>query len=105
MVSWSCIYPIDVIKSRIQLDGVTETKYKNSFDCLRKSIKAEGYGCLFRGLSPTLIRAFPVNGCTFVAVTWTLKIFGDDGFFKKNTSRESDSLWDAIRTVKVMDAV
>lgn len=75
MASWSCTYPVDVIKSRIQADGVGGVEqYKGARDCFRKSVKKEGYRCLSRGLVSTLIRAFPVNAATFGAVEWYLNL-------------------------------
>ncbi|KAH7644495.1 mitochondrial basic amino acids transporter [Dermatophagoides farinae] len=67
-LSWLVIYPLDVIKSRIQADN----RYKSVSHCLREIIDREGFNVLMRGCSPTLIRAFPANGATFVVVTWTL---------------------------------
>lgn len=94
-LSWFVIYPIDVLKSRMQID---DAKYKNSIDCLRKSISAEGYGFLYRGLAPTILRAFPVNAATFTVVTWTIRLFSENNF-------GADSLWgrctDALYSLKV----
>lgn len=76
MAAWIVTYPADVIKTRIQLDGFnSKPKYLNAMDCLRKSIAAEGYGFLTRGLAPTLIRAFPTNAAIFTVVTWTIRFF------------------------------
>ncbi|XP_044267250.1 mitochondrial basic amino acids transporter [Tribolium madens] len=92
MVSWIIVYPIDVVKSRFQIDNT----YKNSLDCLRKSVSSEGYNFLYKGLSPTLLRAFPVNAATFAVVTWTVRLYEGD-------------LWgrcsDAVYTLKVSEAV
>lgn len=75
VVSWIFCYPMDVLKSRYQVDGMDSSpKYKNALDCLKKSIAAEGHGFLFRGLAPTLVRAFPVNAACFTVVTWTIRI-------------------------------
>ncbi|XP_044754059.1 mitochondrial basic amino acids transporter-like [Coccinella septempunctata] len=76
MAAWIVTYPVDVIKTRIQLDGFNSTpKYLNALDCLKKSVSSEGYGVLTRGLSPTLIRAFPTNAAIFTVVTWTMRFF------------------------------
>ncbi|XP_014216234.1 mitochondrial basic amino acids transporter-like [Copidosoma floridanum] len=66
--SWIVSYPVDVVKSRLQAD--TSAKYNGAIDCFRKSVTSEGYGCLFRGLSSTILRAFPTNAATFAVVTW-----------------------------------
>lgn len=41
------------------------TLYSGIFDCFKKSVQAEGWQCLTRGLGVTLTRAFPVNAVTF----------------------------------------
>lgn len=74
--SWVGTYPVDVIKSRLQADG--SGRYSGAIDCLKKSMRNEGYKWLFRGLSSTILRAFPTNAATFTVVTWTFRIFGDD---------------------------
>jgi solute carrier family 25 carnitine/acylcarnitine transporter 20/29 len=56
---WAVIYPIDMIKSRIQTDGFspsTGQKYKSARDCFRITLKTEGIAAFMRGLGPTLIR-------------------------------------------------
>ena len=74
--SWVVSYPLDVVKSRMQADS--ERKYSGAMDCFRKSVASEGYGCMFRGLNSTIIRAFPCNAVTFTVVTWTMRLFSDE---------------------------
>ncbi|KAK9881829.1 hypothetical protein WA026_017338 [Henosepilachna vigintioctopunctata] len=86
IVCWIVVYPIDVIKTRVQLDGFnSKPKYRNAIDCLRKSVAAEGYGVLTRGLTPTLLRAFPTNAAIFTAVTWTMRFFESISLPQGNT--------------------
>lgn len=73
--SWVISYPIDVIKSRIQAES--SNRYSGALDCLKKSVRAEGYSCLYRGLNSTILRAFPTNAATFAVVTWTFRLFGE----------------------------
>ncbi|RZC43036.1 Mito carr domain containing protein [Asbolus verrucosus] len=105
-ISWVIVYPVDVIKSRMQIDGIGSTKYKNSVDCLKKSISSEGYSFLYRGLSPTILRAFPVNAATFTMVTWTIRLLRDNDV--KEKVRDGELLWgrctDAVYTLKVSEA-
>ncbi|CAK5281193.1 unnamed protein product [Mycena citricolor] len=68
---WAIIYPIDMIKSRMQTDGfsaATGRKYSSSLDCVRKVFQAEGFAAFTRGLTPTLIR-WVLDGLFFSLVT------------------------------------
>ena len=69
-LSWLVIYPLDVIKSRLQAD----LRYGSTKECIMDAIKNEGPKVLVRGWSPTMLRAFPSNAATFAVVSWTLYI-------------------------------
>lgn len=72
--SWLISFPIDVVKSRLQADGMSGVpKYLNVRDCIRQSYHEEGLGFLSRGLFSTLLRAFPTNAACFLVVSWVLK--------------------------------
>ncbi|XP_057953783.1 LOW QUALITY PROTEIN: mitochondrial citrate transporter B-like [Malania oleifera] len=74
VASWVSCYPVDVIKTRLQAQSRSSPpKYSSIFDCLRKSVREEGYGVPWRGLRTTVSRAFVVNGAVFVAYEITLK--------------------------------
>lgn len=68
MLSWLIVYPLDVIKSRLQAD----TRYASSAQVVLETYKKEGLSVFMRGCSPTLLRAFPTNAATFAVVSWTL---------------------------------
>ncbi|XP_035534843.1 mitochondrial basic amino acids transporter [Morone saxatilis] len=73
IASWLSTYPVDVIKSRLQADGVGGVhQYSSIADCVRQSVRREGYMVFTRGLTSTLLRAFPVNAATFATVTLIL---------------------------------
>lgn len=76
VMSWVVIYPLDVMKSRLQADGMNGTvkKYKGLWDCMKKSYKTEGLKVFAKGLNSTLIRAFPTNAATFAVFTWVFMI-------------------------------
>ncbi|KAJ7467119.1 mitochondrial carrier domain-containing protein [Mycena latifolia] len=66
---WGVIYPIDMIKSRMQTDGfspATGQKYTSTLNCVRTVWRAEGIAAFTRGLTPTLIRSPFANGATFL---------------------------------------
>lgn len=76
VASWVCCYPVDVVKTRLQ--GQTpdsKVKYNGIVDCFRKSVKKDGAGVLFRGLTSAVCRAFIVNGAVFVAYESALRCF------------------------------
>ncbi len=63
---WAIIYPVDMIKSRMQTDGFSATtgqKYKSTLDCVRVVWRTEGIGAFTRGLGPTLIRYAFLSSC------------------------------------------
>uniref|UniRef100_A0A8C5PIB3 Solute carrier family 25 member 45 n=1 Tax=Leptobrachium leishanense TaxID=445787 RepID=A0A8C5PIB3_9ANUR len=66
-VGWAAANPMDVIKSRLQMDGMQGTKYRGVLDCMVKSIQREGAKVLLKGLTINSLRAFPVNAVTFLS--------------------------------------
>jgi len=79
MSSWLFTYPIDFLKSRLQVDGLAgRTMYLGVSDCIRQTYNSGGIGAFFPGLSTTLIRTFPVNAITFSVVTWILRYASAD---------------------------
>ena len=73
---WFVSYPFDVVKSRLQVDGMFgPEKYSGIMDCCRQSYRKSGYRVFFRGLNSTLLRAFAVNAATFPTVALVLRHF------------------------------
>ncbi|CCL99655.1 uncharacterized protein FIBRA_01675 [Fibroporia radiculosa] len=73
---WAVIYPIDMIKSRMQTDGFSPAdgqKYKSTLDCVRTVWRTEGIGAFTRGLGPTLIRSPFANGATFLGFEMAMR--------------------------------
>lgn len=60
------------MKTRIQSEP---QRYKGMIDCLKRSYYEEGWRIFFKGLTPTIVRAFPSNAATFAAYTWTMNTF------------------------------
>ncbi|XP_016412842.1 solute carrier family 25 member 47-B [Sinocyclocheilus rhinocerous] len=65
MCGWAVGTPMDVIKARLQVSGVSGRRYRGFFHCLSHSVRSEGAAVLFRGLTVNCIRAFPVNMSVF----------------------------------------
>ena len=61
----SVIY-LDVVKSRIQADDPSNPRYKSMADCFVQCYRESGLKIFTRGLVAVSLRAFPLNGATFV---------------------------------------
>lgn len=70
---WLSCYPLDVIKSRIQLRQTPPTgkPWKYIANEIRMVIAESGLTGLFRGLSPSLLRTIPAGASTFAAFELT----------------------------------
>ncbi|XP_073345027.1 solute carrier family 25 member 15a [Pagrus major] len=63
---WLVVYPIDCVKSRIQVHALTG-RQAGFIKTFMGIIRTEGFTALYSGLTPTMIRTFPANGALFLA--------------------------------------
>ncbi|XP_066435882.1 mitochondrial ornithine transporter 1-like [Eleutherodactylus coqui] len=68
---WIAVYPVDSVKSRIQVLSMASPTKKGFLISLLHILKKEGIGTLYSGLTPTVIRAFPSNAALFLAYEMT----------------------------------
>lgn len=64
------MYPLDVVKTRIQLQVNTQAKgegYTGIVDCFLKIIKQEGFSRLYRGISAPIMMEAPKRATKFAA--------------------------------------
>ncbi|KAL1912036.1 hypothetical protein Sste5344_002231 [Sporothrix stenoceras] len=64
------MYPLDVVKTRVQLQTGTGTgpdSYNGMVDCFRKIIKHEGFSRLYRGISAPIMMEAPKRATKFAA--------------------------------------
>ncbi|GAB7363358.1 hypothetical protein MBLNU230_g3638t1 [Neophaeotheca triangularis] len=74
-VLWLSSYPFDVVKSKLQSDGLGEKqRYSSMRDAFRQTYRGEGLGGFFKGIGPTLLRAAPVSAGTFLTVELVMKM-------------------------------
>ncbi|KNA24734.1 hypothetical protein SOVF_013170 [Spinacia oleracea] len=74
-------HPLDVIKKRFQVEGlqrdmrygarVEQGAYKNMYDALVRILQVEGWGGLYKGIVPSIVKAAPAGAVTFVAYEYT----------------------------------
>eukprot|EP01112_Ceratiomyxa_fruticulosa_P012274 TRINITY_DN338_c0_g1_i2.p1 TRINITY_DN338_c0_g1~~TRINITY_DN338_c0_g1_i2.p1 ORF type:complete len:315 (-),score=41.32 TRINITY_DN338_c0_g1_i2:140-1084(-) len=65
MAFWTTIFPLDVIKTRIQTQN-DFLKYKNSWDCAKFIFRNQGVRGFYRGYLATLLRSFPTSSVNFL---------------------------------------
>jgi len=64
---WSCIYPFDMVKSRIQ----TSAKIEPFATVFAREYRTKGVTGLYRGIGVTLPRAVISNGVIFFAYEYS----------------------------------
>ncbi|XP_029324466.1 solute carrier family 25 member 48 isoform X2 [Mus caroli] len=72
-ISWGTATPMDVVKSRIQADGVYLNKYRGVMDCISQSYRQEGFKVFFRGITVNAVRGFPMSAAMFLGYELSLK--------------------------------
>jgi len=93
-LAWTIVYPVDVIKSRIQSLPI-DTIYvkKQSFYYIARNIYQNEGGIISlifsRGLAVTILRAFPVNGTIFF-------VYENVNQWLMNNENNIDNVKDAI---------
>ncbi|QRG36321.1 hypothetical protein FDK38_000656 [Candidozyma auris] len=71
---WSAIYPVDVLKSKLQTDSLSKPSYSGSVSVAKDIIKKGGIKGFYKGFLPTILRAAPANGATFAAFEVTMRL-------------------------------
>ncbi|KAJ8982882.1 hypothetical protein NQ317_004312, partial [Molorchus minor] len=101
VASWTVTYPIDMIKSRIQVDEV----HRLPGLLEKKPYGAVAFPACLGGLTPTIIRAFPVNAVIFTVVAWTMRILTEEELSGtvKETELILEKYADVVCTLKVSE--
>lgn len=82
MVGVTCVFPIDLAKTRLQNQRNGQQIYKNMMDCLIKTVRSEGYFGMYRGAAVNL---------TLVTPEKAIKLAAND-FFRHQLSRDGSKL-------------
>ncbi|VFQ64659.1 unnamed protein product [Cuscuta campestris] len=74
-------HPLDVVKKRFQIEGLQRhprygarvelNAYKNMYDALKRILAQEGWGGLYKGIVPSIVKAAPAGAVTFAAYEFT----------------------------------
>ncbi|XP_012720580.2 solute carrier family 25 member 55a [Fundulus heteroclitus] len=82
IVGVTCVFPIDLAKTRLQNQRSGQQIYKNMMDCLVKTIRSEGYLGMYRGAAVNL---------TLVTPEKAIKLAAND-FFRQHLSKDGKGL-------------
>lgn len=81
LTAQTIVYPLDVIRRRIQVQGVQSTWARlYTFPALQQVVRQEGYRGLFAGLGPTYAKVAPAVACSLVVRDAILGRLGDATF-------------------------
>uniref|UniRef100_A0A3Q4ADL4 Mitochondrial glutamate carrier 1 n=1 Tax=Mola mola TaxID=94237 RepID=A0A3Q4ADL4_MOLML len=82
IVGVTCVFPIDLAKTRLQNQRQGQQVYKNMMDCLVKTLRSEGYFGMYRGAAVNL---------TLVTPEKAIKLAAND-FFRHKLAKDGKSL-------------
>ncbi|CAB1314583.1 unnamed protein product, partial [Coregonus sp. 'balchen'] len=82
IVGVTCVFPIDLVKTRLQNQRQGQQIYKNMMDCLVKTVRSEGYFGMYRGAAVNL---------TLVTPEKAIKLAAND-FFRQHLSKNEKGL-------------
>lgn len=71
---WTGIYPVDIVKSKLQTDSLTKPTYSSSLSVVKDIWTKNGIRGFYKGFAPTILRAAPANGATFAAFELTMRM-------------------------------
>ncbi|OAD74600.1 hypothetical protein PHYBLDRAFT_111764, partial [Phycomyces blakesleeanus NRRL 1555(-)] len=73
ILCWLVVFPIDLVKSLMQKEIMAQRPtYGRTSDCIRDIYKAKGTLGFYRGITVTLVRAFPIHSLNFLVYEQTL---------------------------------
>uniref|UniRef100_A0A671K7B5 Mitochondrial glutamate carrier 1 n=1 Tax=Sinocyclocheilus anshuiensis TaxID=1608454 RepID=A0A671K7B5_9TELE len=82
IVGVTCVFPIDLVKTRLQNQRQGQQVYKSMIDCLIKTVRSEGYFGMYRGAAVNL---------TLVTPEKAIKLAAND-FFRCHLSKDGRGL-------------
>jgi len=72
---WTCCYPLDVVKNRLQAAPDTSPPlYRNGWHCAQEIYRARGWRGFVAGYTPCLLRSVPANAAAFTAYELTMHL-------------------------------
>ncbi|XP_048354941.1 mitochondrial glutamate carrier 1-like isoform X2 [Sphaerodactylus townsendi] len=79
IIGVTCIFPIDLIKTRLQNQRTGQQIYKSMLDCLIKTLRSEGYFGMYRGAAVNLTLVTPEKAIKLAANDYFRHLLAKDG--------------------------
>ncbi len=75
--SWSIIFPMDSVKSRMQTSDMTSPSKINFLSVAKIIYNSQGVTGFYRGWSSAIMRAFPANAALFLGYETAMSLLVD----------------------------
>lgn len=74
----SVVYPLNVVRTRLQTQGTVmhRATYSGVWDVARTTLRREGLGGLYKGLTPNLLKVAPALSITWVVYENSKRVLG-----------------------------
>lgn len=105
VLGWLPTFPMDVVKTRMQSTetpgarGIMRSEvttgdnpYRTTISTIQHSYRTGGAGGFFRGLSPTMLRAIPVNMATFAVYETVVGILSPSQYYEPHIKQTAQSI-------------
>uniref|UniRef100_A0A3P8Z446 Mitochondrial glutamate carrier 1 n=2 Tax=Esox lucius TaxID=8010 RepID=A0A3P8Z446_ESOLU len=79
IVGVTCVFPIDLAKTRLQNQRSGQQIYRNMMDCLIKTVRSEGYFGMYRGAAVNLTLVTPEKAIKLAANDFLRHRLSNDG--------------------------
>ncbi|XP_026568812.1 mitochondrial glutamate carrier 1-like [Pseudonaja textilis] len=79
IIGVTCVFPIDLVKTRLQNQRSGQQVYKSMLDCLMKTLRSEGYFGMYRGAAVNLTLVTPEKAIKLAANDYFRHLLAKEG--------------------------
>ncbi|XP_070605034.1 mitochondrial glutamate carrier 1-like isoform X2 [Erythrolamprus reginae] len=79
IIGVTCVFPIDLVKTRLQNQRSGQQIYKSMLDCLMKTLRSEGYFGMYRGAAVNLTLVTPEKAIKLAANDYFRHLLAKEG--------------------------
>uniref|UniRef100_A0A8D0GMB3 Mitochondrial glutamate carrier 1 n=1 Tax=Sphenodon punctatus TaxID=8508 RepID=A0A8D0GMB3_SPHPU len=80
IIGVTCVFPIDLAKTRLQNQRKGQQAYRSMLDCLLKTLRSEGYFGMYRGAAVNLTLVTPEKAIKLAANDYLRHLLARDGY-------------------------